>query len=489
MISTSRAAIEFFADDLMLNDDQEMIDYSAGELFTKFYGKCLAAAVLPALDDMKIKHAAISSNGPMATSHGSVIQAFSFPNKQFGLAVEYSVGNRDLIVWGPRKSASGATGREIVDVYLISLLPEMPKALSDKIETMLEAGSKLEAFAGVVPEAARYARRATSGKDTPSLLQDIVARIEQHGMEKVCWPISVGSVRVIINARDDRFNSAVGNTRDFSRPFDIIDRFMRTFEPKAGEPFWELEEHTQLVRNGTAVDMFGSVSAYLFERAIVAHIDDLEEIAKIASDLRLGAGTVLAYNDTDIRVSVEELEEKTVYRHDNIDLNEQNVFVTVINRTNGEPTSIDAYFADSWSHDFAVANGLDDDEPLGRENYSWLIEKTRDMEGKLKDDELVRRLETGRPLEGLAYSYDLAAKTLEVHAQAARTGYLGYAPLMIENDLEILREVRAGKYGNGAEFQVRDPAEGASADVDHIPAKRYLKDLSVAPGATKPDLR
>jgi hypothetical protein len=78
MISTSTAAIEFFGSELMLEHDQEMIDYSAGELFTQFYGKCLAAAVLPALDDLKIKHAAISANGPLATSHGSTIQAFSF---------------------------------------------------------------------------------------------------------------------------------------------------------------------------------------------------------------------------------------------------------------------------------------------------------------------------------------------------------------------------------------------------------------------------
>ncbi|MBY3158335.1 hypothetical protein HFO56_39235 [Rhizobium laguerreae] len=488
MISTSKDAMEFFGSELMLKHDQEMIDYSAGELFTKFYGKCLAAAVLPALDDMKNKHAAISSNGPLATPHGSIIQAFSFPNDQFGLAVEYAAGNRDLIVWGPGKSASDSTDREMVDVYLISLLPEMPQALSDKIETMLETGSTLEAFARVAPEVARYARRVTSEKERPSLLQDVVARIEERGMENVCWRISAGSVKVILNSHDERFNSAVGITRDFSHPFEIIERFMRTFEPKDGKVFWELRQHTQLVRNGTAVDMFGSVSAYLFERAIAAHIDDLEEIATIASELRLGAGTVLAYNDTDIRLSVEELDEKTVYRHDNIDRNEQNVFVTVINRTNGEPTSIDAYFAETWSHDFAVANGLDNDEPLDREHYDWLIESTRDREGKLKDDELVRRLETGRPSEGLAYSYDLAGKTLEVHPQAARTGYLGYASHMIENDLEILRKVRAGKYGSGPEFQVRNHEEGARADVDHIPAEKYMKGLAAA-GATARGLR
>jgi hypothetical protein len=480
MISTCKAAIEFFAKDLMLQHDQEMQDYSAGELFTKFYGKALAAAVLPALGDMNNKHATISTNGPLATSDGSTIHAFSFPNDQFGLAVEYADGNRDLVVWGTGKSASGATDREIVDVYLIPLLPEMPRTLSDQIETMLATGSTLESFASIAPDAARYARPLTDENQIPALLQDIVARIDEQGMENVCWRISAGSVKIILNSVDEMFNSAVGVARDFSRPFDIIERFMRTFEPKAGKVSWELREHTQLVRNGTTAEMFGSVSAYQFERAIASHIDDLEEIATISSELRLGSGTVLAYNDTDIRVSVEEYDDKTVYRHDNIDRNEQNVFITVINRTDGEPTSIDAYVATSWSYDFAVANGLEDDEPLDRENYDWLVETTRDRGNKLKCDELVRRLETGRPSEGLAYSYDLVAKTLQVHPQAGRTGYLGYAPRMLENDLEILREIRAGDYGSGPEFQVHNLEEGARADVDRISAKKYMKALTAS---------
>lgn len=470
---TSQAANEFFKSDLMLSSDQEMIEYSAGEVFKEFYGKTLAAAVLMAIGDMKSKHEASLANGPLTAKDGTTIYALSFPNEGHGLVVARPNAERELIVWGKDKKSDGEM--TITNVYLIPLLPEMPRELSEQIEMLLdnERGT-LKAFSEIASEAANYAQLTKGDRDMPSILSDIVTRLEKEGVSDACWRISAGSVKII----DGRFGpSARGLTRDYSRRLDLVEWLVGTFE-HTGDVGFDLREHAALVGKGASADMFGSVAANQFERAIVGHLDDLVEIADAARELRLGEGTVLAYNDTDIRVSVEDFEGKIVYRHDNIDRNEQNVFVTVINMDGDQPQSIDVYIANSWSHDFATANGLDDDQPLDRENFLWLVDDIRSKAGKLNEDVLVSRLENEKVAEGLVYSYDLAARTLEVLPLAAQTGYLSYAPHMIEGDLEVLNAVRSGeKTGLGTEFQVRDIEQGKDSDVDHIKPKKYLANL------------
>nr|WP_250807399.1 hypothetical protein [Neorhizobium tomejilense] len=474
MIHTSQAATEFFKSDLMVDHTEEMIEYSAGELFKEFYGKTLAAAVLPALGEMKTKHASILANGPLTADDGTTMDALSFPNDEAGLIVYHPSGERDLVAWG-RDGKRSDEQRIVTNVYLIPLLPEMPRDLADQIETLLESeDAMLEAFAEVAPKAAQYAQM-TDGTDAPSVLGDIVSLIEREGVRAVCGRLAAGWV-IAITDPDGASPFGRGVARDFSHRIDLVERFMQTFESN-GETGFDLRRHAALVKSGAAASMFGSVAANLFERSIVGHLDDLEEIATASRELRLGGGTVLAYNDTDIRISVDEFEGKIVYRHDNIDRNEQNVFVTVINKAGDQPQSIDIYIANSWSHDFATANGLEG-EPLDRESFLWLIDDIRSEAGKLKEDVLVNQLEFGRPTEGLVYSYDLAAKTLEVFPGAASTGYLGYAPLMIECDLKALNKVRAGQSnGLGTEFQVRDLERGKDADVQHIKPAKYLRDL------------
>jgi hypothetical protein len=206
---------------------------------------------------------------------------------------------------------------------------------------------------------------------------------------------------------------------------------------------------------------------------------DILEIAAAAREMRLGGGTCLAYNDTDVRVSVEEFEGRVVYRHDNIDRNEQNVFFTVVNMEGDRPISIDVYVANCWSHDFATANGIDEDEEIDIETYEYLIDDIRQSSGKLGEDVLAGKLEAGEtPAEGRAYRFDLEARTLEVFTAAERTGYLAYVPHMIERDLEVMNAVRAGEeYDLGTEFQIRDVEAGPQADVERVKPEKYLAGL------------
>lgn len=479
MKTTSQTALDYFKDDLTAFSEKEMIDHTARELQETFFGKSIAAVTLISQADMEKTHARLAGGTVRVTREDGIqLEALSFPKEEKGLLIHYPDGERVLVAWNV--DARSDDSRTISNVYLTLLRPDIDGALLREAETRLAQGTHTaDDLAPLAKSFARYAYPADPGHrhGTPRTVNDIVEKVAAVGVEKACGRIS--DAWVVIMSRPDRnIASARAIVSGYNHRLDLVERVGRTFEH--GPPTaYDLIEHTALVRGGVALQMFNSASAYAFERSVIGRLGEMEEIAEIAEELGLGNGTVLAYNDTDIRISAERFDDKDVITHNNIDRNEQNVFVTVVNRKDGAPTSVDVYVAKDWCQNFTDANDIGRDEPLDREGFLSLVEYMEDDGDKMNEDQLLAELGEGRPTAGLLYTYDIGARTLEVHPLAARSGYLAYTHIMFDNDLAILRRLRDGDFKNAgsAEFQSHEPGSTDIETTQYVKAKKYIDGL------------
>ncbi|MCV9964483.1 hypothetical protein OIU34_21570 [Pararhizobium sp. BT-229] len=484
MKTTSQTALDYFKDDLTAFTEKDMVDHTALELQETFFGKSIAAAVLLTQADMEKTHASLVGGPVRVTKEdGTKLEALSFPNEEKGLLIQHPDGERVLVAWNADPRSDGMT---VSNVYLVSLRPEIDSALLREAEARLALGTQsADDLAPLAKSFARYAYPVDPSHryGTPRTVNEIVEKIAAEGVEKACGRISDAWV-VVISRPERNMASARGIVSGHNHRLDLVERVARTFE-HGGPPAYDLIEHTALVRDGLARQMFNSASAYAFERSVIGRLGEMEEIAEIAEELALGNGTVLAYNDTDIRISAERFDDKDVLTHNNIDRNEQNVFVTVVNRKDGAPTSVDVYVAKDWSQTFADANGIDRDEPLDMVGFFSLVDYLEDDGDKMNEDQLLAELCEGRPTAGLIYTYDIAARTLEIHPLAERSGYLAYSHIMFDNDLAILRRLGDGDFKNvgGAEFQSHEPGSTDIDTIQHVKAKKYIDGLRKNTGA------
>jgi hypothetical protein len=482
MQTTSHAALDIFKHDLAaFADDGEMTDHTAKELQVEFFGKSAAAAVLLTFSDMQAVHASANGNEPIIKGDGTTFHALSFSSEDKALAIHYPSGEGMLVAWSLDPKSDER--RQVHNIHLVSLKPEIDTALMEEVRSRLGTGT--ETIADLTQLAGRVSRFGfpvdlADPYSDPRLLSDIVERIKANGVAKGCNRISDAWVIAITGPGPDRV-SGRGVVNGYSNRFDVVERVASTFEHGVMKSY-DLEDHAALVQEGRSLELFNSASAYAFERIVVGHLSEIEETVDIATGFSLGNGTVLAYNDTDVRIAAQRFDDKVVLVHNNIDRNEGNVFVTVVNKVEGNATSVDVYLAKDWDHDFAEANELDADEPLDMTGFVALIEEVEDNGDKLDEDSLLAELACGRPTAGLAYTYDIRARTLEVHPLAYRTSYLAYASTMLENDLDMLRKLRDGDYkgAGGAEFQSHEVGSAASEMPDRVKAKKYIEGLQAS---------
>ena len=227
------------------------------------------------------------------------------------MLIQYPDGERVLVAWNTDPRSDGMT---VSNVYLVSLNPDLDSAILTEAEARLAQGTQTaDDLASLAKNFARYAYPVDPSYPytTPRTVKDIVEKITAEGVQEACGRIS--DARVVAIARPSRnMASGAGHVSGHNHRLDLVDRMARTFE-HGGPVAYDLIEHTAVVRDGIAPQMYNSASAYAFERSVIGRLEELEEIAEIAEELALGNGTVLAYNDTDIRISAERFDDKDVF--------------------------------------------------------------------------------------------------------------------------------------------------------------------------------
>jgi hypothetical protein len=460
MSDTSAAALEFLKRDLAAaaGYGADQIAYVSSSFFSEFYRNALSAVVTAAMPAITSHHDRRLSDGP--SREGEAV--FTAYNNEDGgsLKIMFDNGEGAVIRW---KEATKDDMR-ITDIEIEPVHGRLDPAILEKRDAMLRSGATLREM---LPLAAEFARSGHpyAGAD------------DQNGG-------IVGRVKLIaFLGRDEGYGTGKGYAAPSCQRIDLLERLAATLDISfAGRIDFDAREHLHLAREGQLLPMFASAAALAFETDIVAQLPEIGEIVSLSTDLRLGNGTVFAYGDTDRHVYAVSAEDKDVIVHDNIDLNEQNAFVLVLNRGADGYASIDAYVAQSWYHDFEEWAEVELDDPADGHAFQMLVEYTSEQQKRPNEDELVAAIMQGRPEQGLAYSYDLATGTLELGEAALRTGFLPYARLMIEGDLEALRTLRSGDLADawGMSVQRHEIGSRSLHDEESIDPQEYVAALSLS---------
>lgn len=462
MSGTSAAALEFLKSDLAAAAayDEEQVAYVSSSFFSEFYPYALGAVFTAAMPSIRGSHERRLAEGP--TRDGEAVLTAYRTDEGDSLKIMFDDGEGAVIRWKAGKSSDRMRTTDIEIEHCQSRLD--PKLL-EQSSSMLKSGATLR---DMLPLASEFARVGHPHGDTDE---------DNAG--------NIGRVRLVaFEGRDEGDGTGKGYGAPSCQRIDLLERITSVLDISPPESiYFECREHLDLARKGLLLPMFTSAAALAFETDIVAQLPQLGEIVSLAAELKIGRGTILAYGDTDRHVYAVSTEEKDVIVHNNIDLNEQNVFVLVLNRQEGECVSIDAYVAQSWYHNFENWAEVDLDDPADSHAFQMLVEYTSEQQKRPNEDRLVEAILQGRPAQGLAYSYDLTTGTLEIGEAGLRTGFLPYARLMIEQDLEALRTLRSGDLSDAWGMSVQRHEVGTTClhDEENIKPKDYVASLGLEP--------
>jgi hypothetical protein len=462
MSGTSATALEFLKRDLAAAAayGDEQTAYVSSTFFSEFYRHAINAVVTAAVPTIVAQHEKLLAEGP--TRNGEAVLTGYRSEDGGSLKIMFDDGEGAVVRW---KEGSDDDMR-ITEVDIEHAYGRLDPAILEKRDAMLKAGSTLREM---LPLAAEFARTGL-----PYSSDDEDAAI-------------VGRVKLVaFRGRDEGYGTGKGYAAPSCQRIDLLERLASVLDISSiGRIAFEAREHLQLAREGQLLPMFASAAALAFETDIVAQLPELGEIVSLSADLKLGNGTVFAYGDTDRHVYAVSIPEKDVIVHDNIDLNEQNAFVLVLNRGDDGYASIDAYVAQSWYHDFEEWAEVDLDDPADRHAFQMLVEYTAEQQKRPNEDELVAAIMQGRPEQGLAYSYDLSTGSLELGEAGLRTGFLPYARLMIEGDLEALRTLRSGDLADawGMSVQRHEIGSRSLHDEESMDPQEYVASLSLSHAA------
>jgi hypothetical protein len=432
--------------------DSGQVAYVSSKFFEDFYCNALGAVITSALPQVRKSEA----KGAGDTTYRIADATLTYSSEDGGsLQIMFDHGEGALLRW--RDSSDERMKQTEIDVEHYSL--RLPPETLARREQLLGSGATLRQMLPLAVEFARDGHPYCGANDA------------NGGY--------LGQVSIV--AFNDRPGIGKGSAPRSCQRIDLLQKIASTLDLSSDEGVeFEARDHLQLARDGMLLPMFASAAALAFETDIIAQLPELTEIVSLSDDLKLGSGTMLAHGDGDRLVYGVSTEAKDIVVHNNIDLNEKNVFVLVLNKDGGAYASVDIYIAQSWFHTFEDWTEKDLDDRADGRGFNRLVEFTSEQQKRPNEDVLVAAILAGRPEQGLAYSYDIATGSLELGAAAYRTGFLPYARMMIEKDLEALRKLRSGDHDH---LSVMQHAIGCSSldDEEDIEPSDYLESLGLDP--------
>lgn len=475
--ATPDLALRYFGNEIAsaaaYGDDQ--VDYVTGQVLTEFHKKAMHATFVSILDDVKAKHADLLDRGIIDQSpiEQGQMSAIAIPGGD-ALAIKLSDDKNVLLAW-----STDADG--VFTIHALPWVAPVPTALLDEAERFIESGmDSMTAINEQVRRLAPYGGmpgKKTALRDYGNVtLNEIVDAFGDHPFDQVGQRLGVASFQIkpskhgpleMARPRLDRYN-------------DVLDALSKCFALKTadfGIMSLDMGEHLEAVRKGELLALHDSLCALSLSNHVDRRLKAMGDLVESAEELGLNRDLELAYNDTDIRVHVERTADKDVWVNSNIDMNEQNVFVTVLHGKPGSYTSLDVHLGATWYADDV------EELPENREDFFKLVSYAADAGHRTNVDEIVAALKDGRTAASKVLSYDFATKTAEILPSIGRTGYLDHLSLMIESDLEAITDALAGNVGNHIGFELhRRPNGSSSLDArESVSIVDHLRERAPAP--------
>nr|WP_250808502.1 hypothetical protein [Neorhizobium tomejilense] len=456
------------------------------KLTEEFGSKSFGGGITAFREDIIAKHGDLSAAGVVDRYEDSsvIMSAVSLPVGQ-GLSVRFEDGDNLLIAWEEN-------GDERLDLTVVPWRDKAPPALIGEMKELVAGGST---HAGLTEMAQRLARYSCLGLETrdlfysglPVSIDDIRGFIQEHGFERTGWVSGLGTYQSLGRRYGDVYILSVEARAYHPGVIGYMQKLCSVFTPTAevrGEP--QRTAHTLALLDGSLRSLFNSACTLSLEFNLNRGLGGIADIVSACDKLDLSSEAAFAYGDTDRIVYAERRDQRDLYMHTNIDLNEGCAYGTVISRSETGYDRCDVYLASRWGSGFG--RYFRDGKSVNERVAYGYIQSVINGSGAywIDEDRLVDALdEPTLPKEGRVFSYDFRTREMEIDSRlAVATGYLDYFRLMTKGDRKALTDAVEGKFQEGdVGFILRSRAEGQDAKSRTVDPEEYMAGLTDGGGA------
>ncbi|TLX17191.1 hypothetical protein [Rhizobium sp. MHM7A] len=442
---------------------KQQVDHHYRVMTERFNEEAFIALGAGLIDDLRTKWAECVENGVIdrGEDKNTEISAVTLANAQ-GLSVRFDDGDHLVFAWQDEKDLTIIAAVPWRDEPPAELMAELRETVAGGItyRELTPLARKFSKFTAIP-----YETGAELYSELPRTLSKVVERLNRSRIENEGYSAGLGYCRERKMSHGISMWDGTGGRNHFV--VNYAEKVLSKFNISQDVEINRGEEHLQALRESQLEALFASSCAMAFGYHLKKHMDDIKEIVSKSHDLGLSSELVFAHSDRDVHVFGERFGDRELYVNNNVD-GDDPTLATVITHEEGEPSRVDVYLASPWGLNFEQNFGCSPDTKVrpGMENeyVEYLATNTPPLTTEI---EIVRKLRAGElPTEGLAFSYDIASKTIEITPLAADTRYLAHLPLDVKTDLERLTAVLNGDHEiDEMGFKKRSPC-GSIQDIE-----------------------
>lgn len=420
---------------------KSQVDHHFRIMTERFNEEAFIALGAGIIDDLRAKWADCIANGVIdqGADRNTAMSAITLAHGQ-GLSVRFEDGDHLLFAW-----------KDEADRTVIAAVPwrdEAPAELMAELKDTLARGITYRELTPLAQKFSKftaipYETGAELYSELPRTLSKLVEKLDRVGIENGGYSEGLGYCRERRMSHGISMWDGTGGRSHFVVNYaqEVLSKFKISEEIEINNG----EVHLQALRENQLEALFASSCAMAFGYHLKKHMDDIKEIVSKSQDLGLSSELVFAHSGRDVHVFGERFWDRELYVNHDVD-GDDPTLATVITHEEGKPSRVDVYVASPWGMDFEQTFGWSLDAGVRPDLANEFIEHLATNSPPLTTEiEIVKKLRAGEiPTEGLAFSYDISSKTIEITPLAADKRYLAHLPLTVKTDLERLTAVLNG---------------------------------------------
>lgn len=420
---------------------KSQVDHHFKTLTERFNEEAIIALGAGLIDDLRKKRNACLEMGVIDQFQDKAVEfsAITLPNGE-GISVRFQEGDNLLFAWEDDEKST-----------LITAIPwrdEAPDQLVNELHNVVENGITYSELKPLAQQFGAYSvLQNAEGKDVyseqPETLPKIIQRLQTNHLKNVGFAFGLGYCKVTRGVYGiETWDGGRGRNHqvvEFAKRIASKLNVAKDIQINRGAA------HLVALGENRLEALFASSCAAAFDYHLRSHLAEIQEIVLLSEEIGLSSELVFAHNDKDIHVYGQRFGNRDLYVNFNLD-SDDDTYATVISNEDGKPVRVDVYMATSWGQSFDSYFGCDIDETVRPDLAPEFVEYVTSERPITTEIDLVASLKAGGlPEKGLAYSYDIPSKTIEVTPLGIETRYLGNLPLDVSTDLERLKAAINGE--------------------------------------------
>jgi hypothetical protein len=412
---------------------ERQVDHHYKTMTQRFNENAIIALGAGILADLRQKRAACVGKGIVDQFDDRALDISAVTIKDGeGLSVRFENGDNILFVWSDED-----------DTTYFGAIPwkdEPPVDLVNELKDAVKAGISYSDLTPIVRKFADFSVIPDPGGEgvysrRPAPLPAIISEIATSDLKHVSYADGMG---YCWERRGDHGISNWDATGGHHKVATYAKQILSKIDIDSQVKINKAQQHLIALQANALDILFASSCAIALDYHLEKYMDGIKEIVTKSEEIGLSSELVFSHNDKDIDIYGQRFGDLELYSNYNLDAGTDG-FATVISNENGKPRRVDVYLTSPWGKTFEEYFGCEMGDLVKERLTNEFVERVASELPVTTEIELVSELRTGRlPSKGLAFSYDIPTKTIELTSLAYETDYIHCLPLDVKSDLERL---------------------------------------------------